>query len=119
MVTVIGGKTVALRPEQDRDRKATHNLVERGVRGSRGILACLGEMGGSLLGDTLEAGLAQTGYADDALTITRCDCKSKNGPNAEDIFGLESARMQGLPLFGQLRDEGRQTYMTYRPQTRP
>ena len=117
MVTVMGGKSGSS-ARADRDRKATHNLVERGVRGSRGKLACLGEMSGSLLGDTLEAGLAQTGNADD-VTIIQDDCKEKKGSNAQDIFALESAKLQGRPLFGQLRGEGRQTYMTYRPQRRP
>jgi hypothetical protein len=51
---------VALRQDLDRDRKATHSLVERGVRGSRGNLARLREMGRSLLRDTLEAGPVQT-----------------------------------------------------------
>ena len=57
VVTEMGGKTVALRQERDRDRKATRSLVERGVRGSRGKSAWQGETGGNLLlGDTLEAG---------------------------------------------------------------
>lgn len=78
MVTVMGGKSGSS-ARADRDRKATHNLVERGVRGSRGKLACLGEMSGSLLGDTLEAGLAQTGNADD-VTIIQMTAKKKRGP---------------------------------------